>query len=210
MTAVSDWYVIQTAPGAFRAVSRRVVNVGPLGGRHVRQEATDLLEIERDLQSIGCKHFVPVETRDIIHHRTKRIMTRRFPLLPGYAFVKSPVPWVEIEALPSVLSILGIEGQPIPIMQADYERLVAEQDHADERLFHERIRRKEAARKMTRARASGLYPEGSPVIITHDIMGNVPARVSGATGRKTIKVVAEFLGGLVPVEVPIDRVEIAA
>jgi transcription antitermination factor NusG len=169
-----------------------------------------LLEIERDLKSIGCPYFVPVETRDIIHHRTKRVMTRRFPLLPGYAFVRAPVPWPALEALPTVAAILGIDGQPIPIMQSDLDALVTAQENADDRLDHERQRRKEAARKLTRSRANGIYPEGSSVTITHDLMGKVPARVTGATGRKTLKVVAEFLGGMVPVEVPIDSVEMAA
>lgn len=202
-----NWYAIQTAPGAFRQTTSRTVQAGPHGGRHMVCTTNAETAIEAELSRAGISFYIPFEPRQIIHHRTKKLMERRFPILPGYAFVEDVGDWPALEALQSVTAILGgMDGRPISIPASDVDKLRKVEELAVLAYFEERKRIAEARKKLTRKRAAGMYPKGSRVEVSHETLGHRVGSVIGATGRKTVKVMAEMLGGMVPIEVPVDSV----
>lgn len=205
------WYAIQTSPGAFRQTTSQTVQPGPRGGRHVVCTTNMETAIEAEMVRAGISFYIPFEPRQIVHHRTKKLLERRFPILPGYAFVEDVEDWPALEALQTVSAILGgMDGRPISIPDADIAKLRKVEELALVAYGEEKQRIAEARKRLTRKRASGMFPKGARVEVSHEALGYRVGSVIGATGRKTIKVMAEMLGGMVPVEVPVDKVKLVA
>lgn len=205
------WYAVQTAPGAFRQTKTRAIEIGPRGGSKVHTFRRMETEIEADLSRAGIGFYIPFEQRQIVHHRTKKLLDRRFPLLPGYAFVEDVTDWPALEALPTVAAILGdMEGRPERVLNAEIGKIKDAEAMAADAYQREKERIAEARKKLTRKRAARMFPAGSTVEVDHETLGVRLGSVVGVTGRKTVKVMAEFLGGLVPIEVPVDAARMVA
>ena len=202
------WFAIATKPSASRIAVRSHYNRGPRNGLHVFREplASGELAIEYELAAHGFTAYLPVETRDLIHHRTKKLITRRFPLLAGYVFVENPHDWVSLQNLTCVIGALGSGGVPIVINQIDIDRLKEAEAANMESVERSRRARLEKSKQVTRRNAMKSFPVGIEVEINHPVIGRQFAKVTGTGRDNTVKAMAEFLGGLVPVEVPRDAV----
>ncbi len=77
------WYAIRTAPGTQRSPSLT-------GDLPQQRRKDDCSIIERNLRNEGIDVFMPCIRRDVIHHRTRKWIDKRFPLLVGYVFVNLP------------------------------------------------------------------------------------------------------------------------
>ena len=167
----------------------------------------DELEIEAEMARAGIACYIPFETRLVrVRRQTGVMVPRRFPMLPGYAFVADVSDWPALDACKSVLAILADgDGCPVRIPLSDIEALRKAEADAMEATERQARALAESRKKLTRARASKLWPAGAEVMVDDPVMGKVMGTVDRATGRKTVRVMAQFLGGLVPVEIGIDR-----
>ena len=207
----TKWYVIQTSPGAQRQHRLYVRDCGKSGNampKLKRQESGHLIsEIEYALQEAGFVCYMPVEHKTIIHHRTKKPISRRFALLPGYAFVAGVTDFPRLEAVDGVDHILGVSGCPIPVSQAIIDDLrKAEEQVAYENERQERIRR-EAKKKLTRRRAATLYPVGSRIRFKHPLVGVTDGVVESITGRRAVKATLEKFAHLKPIEIGVEDID---
>lgn len=206
------WYVVRTKPGAQLAFRRYVVKkISDKTGKPIKpvletHKDPKQSAIEAAMQEAGFECYMPVETKTVIHHRTKKLIERRFPILPGYVFVKNVTDWPSLTSVPGFADILGINGCPITIPELEIDKLRTA-EHAineDNRLKEEAAKR--LKQKVTRRVASRITPIGSRVQIDHSRLGKQWGRVSGVTGRKTIKVALDNLNNMKPVEVGISTV----
>lgn len=207
------WFAISVNPSANRPAVRSHYTRGPRNGLKVTREPllSGILAIEHDLASRGFASYMPVETIELIHQRTKKLIVRRAPLLSGYVFVRDPHDWIALQDIPGVVGALGSAGIPIVIRQSDIDALMAAEAENAAMIETKRRTRLEQAKRMSRSRASKALPDGTKIEINHPVLGKRSATVTGVTGRNTVKAMAEFLGGLVPVEISFDAVtEIAA
>lgn len=203
------WYAIRIAPGAARQNMRFRAHVGPRGGHRLDRypDGTDRTAIEAALDEAGIEHYLPTEQREVLNRKKANTFDlRRFPLIPGYCFVLNPPNFMCLDAIPGVIGVLGIQGRPMPI----HPRAIAMLQNAEAEnaalIEQQRQKRREAEKKLTRARAAKLYPIGSKIKVTSKVLGVVDARITSVTGRKTVKAVAEFLNGLVDIEVNISDI----
>lgn len=193
---MQKWYVVHTAPGAQRACAydSRMTN------------------IEHTLQTAGIAHYMPIEMTEVVHHRKKKIIEKRRPLIPGYAFVTDIRDWLSLSRCDGVASVLGVQGEPTPITDLEIFKLrLAEAEiyrtFEKKRAFRieqERLKA-EKANGVSLAKARGMFPAGAPIIISdrnHHLAG-AHGRVRAATGRQTVKAMIETIGGMMNVELPL-------
>lgn len=117
------WWVIRLSSDAYSAASK---------GR---------VRIERDLEESEIKYYIPWQHKTIIHHRSKKRMERRFPLIRGYAFVAQMPDIGEILSVDNVYGVLTAErsGKPFPLPVEQIERVkeveeLLQQQHNDAKL----------------------------------------------------------------------------
>lgn len=189
---MKKWYAIRLQAGATR-----------------RTNDGETTAIEKNMVDAGIGCYLPKMRKDIIHHRTKQLITRSFPLMVGYAFVcfDDRPNFYALSKVREVHSVLGINGSPKQIATHDIERIMqAQGDMQFDDTQEAKIKRKEIGRT-ARLTAKMRYPKGSAVNITSGPLSGFSAQVKSVTGRDTIKVISEILGGLVEVELPIDFLE---
>jgi transcription antitermination factor NusG len=205
------WYAVRITPKASREAVRLRYFRGKRNGLHVvRQPVENKFAVEQDLLEQGFTCYSPIETLEIIRHRTKKLATVRRLLLPGYVFVQNPHDWQALTEVRGIAGVLGSGGIPIIIRDKDIADLKQSEAENEEAIVFARWKREEEARRLTRRILSGNYPKGMRVTITHAVIGRQQAHIVSTTGRMTVKVMAEFLGGLVPVEVPLASISKAA
>ena len=206
----SDWFAIRLESGAARKARDRHVVEGPKGGRRLVSEESEESVIERGCKQIGVELFVPMETRMIIHHRSKKPTTKRLPMLPGFAFVRGVSSFPELEGAAGVSEVLGISGAPYAIpafeIQAvqDAETATTVTAHADIAKWYQ------DREKITRRRLLDRYPVGRRIVVKHGPFAGQSSQVDAVTGRKTVRAMLALLGSLTPVEIPITQIETAA
>lgn len=200
---MKNWYVVRTAPGAQRpSIQNPLVS-----------------NIVRSLERSGFEVYLPIEIREQVHHRSKAIIEKRFPLLPGYAFVADPHDWVKLEECDGVADVIRINDVPKPIATIEIDRLreaetkifLDYQRQRQNRIERDRLKR-ESENGISLRKATQLYPAGSPVIVrnSHALLGGMKAIVTAATGRQTVKAVIETINGMLNAEFSIADLEIAA
>lgn len=168
--------------------------------------------IEYALGSAGIEHYMPLDRKEIIHHRTKKPLDKKFPLIPGYAFVCDVTDWFELHRVDYVAGVLGIRGTPMTLHNSDIDQ-IREAEAAILAKYEADKARRKAEREMrenhlTQRRARMLYPAGSTVSIAdgHMLLAGKKAVVKEATGRNTIKALVETLNGMVTAELPLAMV----
>jgi transcription antitermination factor NusG len=159
---------------------------------------------------------MPMELAMKIHHRTKKTIDKRFPLIPGYAFIQAvhdEQNWKKVRECDFVASIIGIGGTPLPLPTAQVELIqMAETSLRELYEYHKALRAYEEdmrRRKVTRRVAAEQFPAGGVVTISqqHRLFAGRRATIIAATGRNTIKAVIETLNGMANAEIPLEFVE---
>lgn len=196
----AKWYALRLKPGAARPY------------RHDER----LTNIEWSLKREGMDCYMPMELAMKIHHRTKKTIDKRFPLIPGYAFMQA-IPdeqnWKKVAECDFVASVIGIGGTPLPLPDSQVELIkMAEKSLRDVYEYQKAARAYEEARrlrKVTQRVAAEQFPAGGVVTISdhHRLFAGRRATIVAATGRNTIKAVIETLNGMANAEIPIELVE---
>lgn len=202
---MTTWYAARTSSNALRHPSRyaRIGN----GNGQMRPVACSIRTvIETSLLDSGITFFLPMETKTLIHNRTKKPITRRFPLMPGYVFVADIRDFRSFEALDGVAGVIRVCGQPVRVPVSAIEQIEAAQmaiNAENEAIWK--------ARNAKPRELAAIYPSGSRVAIgSGHALAGWQATVLGVTARRTIRTMIEFLGGQVEAELPVDAVELVA
>jgi transcription antitermination factor NusG len=196
----AHWHCIRLRPGAAQ----------------ISRQDRRLTNIELSLNREGIEHYMPMERKELMHHRTKIWEDKRYPLIPGYAFVANVTNWAKLKDCDFVAGVLGNSESPIPIpassieliRQAETEIEQRHQGYKWARLQRER-EKEERKRHIPQSKARVLYPAGSTVVVdkTHFLLGGYKGRVVDATGRQTIKLMIETLNGIVAAELSMVHLE---
>lgn len=164
--------------------------------------------VERSLTDGGFAFYLPFENKTIIHHRTKKKIERRFPLMPGYGFVEGVTNFEALRQCDGVMDVIKSAGAPVPIPATEV-RDIAQAEHA----VNAEHERKEANRKArealgTRAALSNAFPVNTTVRVKQGhLLAGESFVVDAATGRATIK---GIIGRLNNMSVEIDAVHLEA
>jgi len=164
--------------------------------------------VERSLTDGGFAFYLPFENKTLIHHRTKKRIERRFPLMPGYGFVEGVTNFEALRQCDGVMDVIKSAGAPVPIPATEV-RDIAAAEHA----VNAEHERKEANRKArealgTRAALSNAFPVNTTVRVkTGHLLAGESFVVDAATGRATIK---GIIGRLNNMSVEIDAVHLEA
>ena len=188
------WYAVRTAPGACRPDRRD----------------DRFMKIERELMDHGFDFYLPMEVRDIVHHRTKKLVQKRFPLVPGYAFVCSVTNFWKLSECKTVSGVLGIDGEPLPLLPKEIDDIRRAETDIFGELARERRKRAMEKQKLNRKRLAGLYPSGSQVVVNTGFLSAEQGRVVATTGRKTVKLTLDRLANLGIIELPVDDCRLVA
>jgi hypothetical protein len=191
------------------------IRLKPQAQRPAKQDPR-VTNIEFSLRQEGFEYYMPIERREIIHHRTKRPIDKQYPLIPGYAFVCDVGDWLRLNQCDFVAGVLGVRGTPMPIMPTvidavrDAEAVILSEYERQKAM--RRQREKEQADRLQhipQRRARQMYPAGTPIVIdrTHVLLGGMKGRVVDATGRQTVKAVVETLNGMVNAELSLAFVD---
>lgn len=189
----AKWYAIRLKPSAQRPA----------------KQDPRLTNIELSLSQEGFEHYMPLERREIIHHRTKKPIDKQYPLIPGYAFVCDPYDWLKLHQCDFVAGVLGVRGTPISLLPTvidgirDAEAVILAEYERQKAMRRQRDREAEERKKhIPQRRARQMFPAGSPIVVdkTHVLLGGMRGRVVDATGRQTIKAMIETLNGMVMAE----------
>lgn len=202
MAAKKQWYALRLRPGAARPY------------RHDER----LTNVEWAMRQEGMECYMPMEFALKIHHRTKKPIDKRFPLIPGYAFMQADEEqnWKKVTECDFVGSVIGVGLTPIPLPTVQVELIqMAETSLRELYEYHKALRayeEEQRQRKVTRRVAAEQYPAGGVVTISrqHRLFAGRRATIIAATGRNTIKAAIELLNGMANAEIPIALVELAS
>ncbi|MBP0440671.1 transcription termination/antitermination NusG family protein [Tianweitania sediminis] len=190
------WYVARLKPGASRTARHRI---GLPEWRHNETIA------ERSLRDCGFTVYFPKMRKDIIHHRTRVLITREFPLFTGYLFVdritSGPVSARDCDGVAELMGV-KTDGRPWPVPAAVVTRFQqAEQDELFDDTKSARIKREEEGRT-ERETIMMKFPAGLPIRIENPrhILHGFHGRVVSVTGRGLVKVMVATLQSLTPVQ----------
>lgn len=126
MTKVAkNWYAIRVKPGAVHPHAtwrREPISENSEKTSFNRQQNAEMTMLEAAMEDIGVECFVPMERKGLIHHRTKRQIIRRFPLLPGWAFVAGVRDWMAVEAISHVMNF-RTDNPPTRISESEIEKI---------------------------------------------------------------------------------------
>jgi len=186
------------------------------GGSQAYRHDTRITNIEYSLQNAGIEHYLPSERKEVIHHRRKVWIDKRYPLIPGYVFIANVEDWLKFHKCDFIASVLGVQGTPISIPESSIDMLrKAENDIFEMYQYRKALRiqaekaKEERKKHIPQSKARVLYPAGSTVVVdkTHFLLGGYKGRVVDATGRQTIKLMVETLNGIVAAELSMVHLE---
>jgi transcription antitermination factor NusG len=174
--------------------------------------------VEVALRQAGVEFYLPVELKATMHKRTKELLDKRWPLIPGYCFIpeRHNINWKALTKIDYVSCAVHSKGTPLRIRGSDIERIKDIEEAIRAKYIYDKAaqlqRQQAAAHRMTSREAKRMFPEGAKfrVMDSHAMFGGKEARVLAATGRNTIRAVIEMLGGAVTAELGIDYLEDAA
>ncbi|MBY5788687.1 transcription termination/antitermination NusG family protein [Rhizobium leguminosarum] len=212
--SAESWFAIRTTPGAQRSPSiiDRTVD-------H-RKDERDISLLERNLHRKGVEVFMPCIRREVIHHRTKKWIDKRFPVLVGYAFVNLPKRnFAEVEAIEGVAGILRPGNNPFEAPLRFPEGLIGKLrflQFEEEQAFllgrARRIRRQELwqetyDRPPSRAEMKSLFQRGASLHLRPGSpFSQYAAKVVSVTSKGTILASIEALDKLVQVNVTLAQI----
>lgn len=130
----SRWYAIRVAPGY-----QRMAAADDRLPEKRRMESI----IERNCRKDGFDIFMPSFYTELRHHRTKKIIRRRYPFLVGYAFVNLPkLNFEELRRVDGVVCFLrGANYGPLEFQDGIIEALYfAEHERRQAFLYEQHCR----------------------------------------------------------------------
>ena len=116
------WYAIRTVPGSQKPQREFVTEItgSKKGYRIVPSLNPNYSAVELALSKSGFTYYMPAEKRLVRDRRkTDLFKTRRFALMVGYVFVRDPHSFYALQEVAGVHSIVGVEGNPMPIPLLD-------------------------------------------------------------------------------------------
>jgi transcription antitermination factor NusG len=180
------WFPIRVSAGAFR-----------------NMHSSARTRLEHALKDYD--YYVPFEHFEFRHHRSKKIIQSRKPLIPGYVFVADVYDWEKLERIPEVIGpIRGLDRSPRPCRTWEIDRI-----REGEEMVLAAFNSRNISRKAVR---EAKFPKGTTIRIgAGHVMSGHEARVMANTGRETIRAVIEGMFGTdVEIEIPVELVEDAA
>lgn len=165
--------------------------------------------VERSLREAGISFYLPFEHKTIVHPKTKKKITRDFPLMPGYGFVENVSNFEALRKCNGVTDVIKSAGFPVPIRR-DLVKEVMDAEAAVN-AEHERKEAARAAREAmgTRATVAQAFPVNSTARVKQGhLLAGQEVFINAATGRATIKGVIEALNGM-SVEIEVSSLEAA-
>jgi transcription antitermination factor NusG len=202
-----NWYAIETTPNAFRpnvTLRRELANLKTGRTELVRVRDPDTWLIEASLSKAGVDFYIPVERREIEHHRTKAKLAKRFPLITRVAFVANVTDWQMVEELDGVQGVIrSVQLTPIRIPERSIEALRG----MEEEIRLARIAEAEAA-NMTREKLAERFPAGTRVRIKAGPLAGMTANAIAVTKKNEIRIMVEgLLGRNIDTAAPFDLLE---
>lgn len=201
------WFTIRTMPGAQR--SARAIDGAP-----------DVLEsvIERNLRNEGFKVFMPTVHFEARHHRTKKWVERRTPLLVGYAFVDlNGGHFEDVRQVEGVMCFLrrSTNSGPYEMPAAEIRKLldVEEENRAliqKQRAEREARERRELHRTTRREREEIFPKDTLATICGKSPFSGLIAKVIGPSSRGKVKAVIETLDNLLELDIPLENLQAVA
>lgn len=187
------WYIAKIRSG-FGRICRTVIEGG---------QQRDLSIVERQLEEKGFDHYFPRMRKEIRHHRTKKLIERRFPLFAGYVFVGMPSANPDLYSLAQcrgVAYVLGVDGHPWRVPAAEIERLRADEvNMVFDDTREARLKRREEG-QTRRETIAMQYPTGAEVRVSEGPFAGFHGHVTGVTGKGHVKAMLDLFGRLTPCE----------
>lgn len=159
---IGTWYVVQAKP------QRQALVIRELGER-------------------GFCVYAPTLWKTVLHHRTKKLVRKAFPLFAGYVFV-----WmVPGQTFASIRELVDGDRNPLAVPCRDMQRLVkadmaGEFDHTYGHDSPNRNKRAEIMRKR--------FPKGKTVRIVRGPFASFGAMVETATAAGVVKALVSVFG----------------
>lgn len=171
--------------------------------------------VERALIDGGFKAYMPAEKRLIRDRRKIGVWTtRRFPLLPGYVFVRDVIDFRALEETPGVAAVLRNNGEPFAVAITDIWTLEAIEAESEAEAARQVERRNEAElakrTRVTRNKARQLFPKNSHVEITEGPLAGRMAFIVGQDRDGRLKAIADGLDAIGTISVPVNSVRLVA
>lgn len=214
------WFAIRTLPGAqlpqreYQVESTQINPDVPARGKGYRIVPSlnpNVSAIERALSNNGFIHYMPVEKRHVRDRKKTGLWKgRRFPLLLGYVFVQDVQDWPLLAATPGVAGIVGTCGVPLPINIIDILMLRTMEAEAEAQFDREVEQREAMARRVSRNKAKGMFPNGSRVAIKTGHAEGREATVIGTDREGRLKALVDGMGMVGTISIPLDAVLLVA
>lgn len=146
------------------------------------------------LTEAGVNHFLPVMKISTFDSRRKVHKTIVKPLFTRYIFVEGQC-FHTLHEIDEIIAMVGVNGVPLPVREADVLRWKADCEAGlfDKKPINPKTLKPGMKVRMQAGALTGFY-----------------GLVVDPAGRKTVKVLAELLGGKVHVNVPLDSLEMVA
>lgn len=183
-----NWFIVQVNPNCERKAAAEIRRRG--FGVHIPRNAV----VKR-------------------HHRTKKPIMKRRPLLVGYIFMrfKGPENWYALRQCQGVKGVLYIDGHPCPIAQAEVVALIRAQrsmvyDDAQTRGIRKQMRlgKREVSAADRRAKLDRFH-RGMNISAPMTAAERVIARIVSITKKGTVKA---DVGGMTVEFTDIDDLEV--
>ena len=167
------------------------------------------------LTGAGYEAYLPLMRRDVVHHRTKKVVTKEFVLFNRYLFVAQPAEradWFRLRRCDGVEAVLGSGGRYLPVdarTVAAFRQAEAELEFDETRAA--RLRRKEIGRTR-KATAAMRFPVGAAIRVKKDLahahpFGGFFGQVESVRGRGVVTAMIELFGRLTPVQFQAGEIE---
>lgn len=197
----ATWYVCYLNAGATRPARVRPI---------VPAEGQDEALVERALGEAGLSFYLPRMKRELRHHRTKKIIVRRFPLFTGYIFVSTgtqELNWMRLKACDGICGVLSLDGRPWPIPASQVDALrQAEADLVFDDTHEARVKRGQEGRNR-RETAAIRYPVGSSIVLAEGPFAGLAGEVVGVSTGGLIRAIVEVFRQKTPMEIPPEWIE---
>jgi len=170
------WYVLHVFSGSEKKVAQLILEQAAANG------------LEEQIEDV----MVPTEEVVEVRRGTKVQSERKF--FPGYILVKmelSDAAWSLVQSQPRVTGFLGGKGKPVPITEAEAERLIRQMDEGVER-----------------PRSTITFDVGEEVRVIEGPFESFNGIVEEADDEKErLKVAVSIFGRATPVELEYSQVE---
>lgn len=165
---------------------------------------------EANIEAAGIACYLPSYKKEIVHHRTKKVIEKVYPLFRRYLFVQMPVnnaDWYKLRSCEGVESVLGINGRPIPVPASSVAHFLTAQaemqydDTTEAKIYRGEIKRSH------KEQMKATFKPGRQIIATRGTFAGFSGHVVSIKGASEVRAMIQLLGGLVPVTFPIGDIE---